>query len=147
VPYTAVANWFSPWPRLGGGDVDAVGLGGTTLFSISGFHWRSAFLALGLAFYSVIAAAIFLRRQPEDLGMFPDGIAPTSRSAEAATSESQTSTTGERSWSRAEALRTTALWLLVLSVFLASLGTGGIAFHTVAYFTHVKIAPPPPPPP
>jgi len=38
-------------------------------------------------------------------------------------------------------MRTTALWLLVASVFLASLGTGGIAFHTVAYFTDVKSSP------
>ena len=149
VPYTAVANWFhAKRPRAMGLVAMSTPLGSaaTTLifqFLVIHYGWRSAFLALGLAFLTlvVVPAAIFLRRQPEDLGMFPDGIAPTSRSNEAATSESQTSTTGERSWSRAEALRTTALWLLVLSVFLASLGTGGIAFHTVAYFTDVKIAP------
>ena len=38
-------------------------------------------------------------------------------------------------------MRTSTLWLLVASTFLASLGTGGIAFHTVAYFTDNKIAP------
>ena len=50
-------------------------------------------------------------------------------------------TAAERSWTRGDAMRTSTLWLLVASTFLASLGTGGIAFHTVAYFTDNKIAP------
>ena len=149
VPYTAIANWFhAKRPRAMGLVAMSTPLGSaaTTLifqFLVIHYGWRSAFLALGLAFlvFVVVPAAIFLRRQPEDLGMYPDGIAPSLRSAEAATSESQTPVTRERSWSRPEAMRTTALWLLVASAFLASLGTGGIAFHTVAYFTDVKIAP------
>ena len=149
VPYTAVANWFhAKRPRAMGLVAMSTPLGSaaTTLifqFLIIHYGWRSAFLALGLAFLTlvVVPAAIFLRRQPEDLGMFPDGIVPSLRSDEPAAAESQTSTTGQRNWSRPEAMRTTALWLLVASVFLASLGTGGIAFHTVAYFTDVKLSP------
>ncbi|HEX6769269.1 MAG TPA: MFS transporter [Candidatus Binatia bacterium] len=149
VPYTAVANWFhAKRPRAMGLVAMSTPLGsaGTTLlfqYLVTHYGWRSAFLAMGLAFLIlvVLPAAIFLRRQPEDLGMYPDGIAPTLRSDEAATSASQTPASGERSWSRPEAMRTTALWLLVVGVFLASLGTGGIAFHTIAYFTDMKIAP------
>jgi len=149
VPYTAIANWFhAKRPRAMGLVAMSTPLGSaaTTLifqFLVIHYGWRSAFLALGLAFLIlvVVPAAIFLRRQPEDLGMYPDGIAPSLRSAEAVTSAPPTSVAGEPSWSRAEAMRTTALWLLVVSVFLASLGTGGIAFHTVAFFTDVKIAP------
>jgi len=123
-----------------------LGSAATTLifqFLVIHYGWRSAFLALGLAFLIlvVVPAAIFLRRQPEDLGMHPDGIPPSLRSDKAVASGSQALLTGESSWSRADALRTTTLWLLVVGVFLASLGTGGIAFHTVAYFTDVKIAP------
>ena len=44
-----------------------------------------------------------------------------------------------RSWQRADAVRTGTLWLLVASAFLASIGTGGIAFHTAAYFTDVNV--------
>jgi MFS family permease len=149
VPYTAVANWFhAKRPRAMGLVAMATPLGSaaTTLifqFLVIHYGWRSAFLALGLAFLIlvVVPAAIFLRRQPEDLGLYPDGTAPCLHSDEAPTLESQNATTDERGWSRPEAMRTTALWLLVLSGFLASLGTGGIAFHTVAYFTDVKIAP------
>jgi MFS family permease len=149
VPYTAVANWFhAKRPRAMGLVAMSTPLGSaaTTLifqFLVIHYGWRSAFLALGLAFLTlvVVPAAIFLRRRPEDLGMYPDGIPPSFRPDQVASSDLQTLAAGERSWSRPEALRTTALWLLVASVFLASLGTGGIAFHTVAYFTDVKIAP------
>ena len=149
VPYTAIANWFhAKRPRAMGLVAMSTPLGSaatTLIFQFLDIHygWRSAFLALGLAFLIlvVLPAAIFLRRQPEDLGMYPDGVAPSLHSDARATSTTQSSANAERSWTRAEAMRMPALWLLVASVFLASLGTGGIAFHTVAYFTDVKISP------
>jgi MFS family permease len=149
VPYTAIANWFhAKRPRAMGLVAMSTPLGSaaTTLifqFLVIHYGWRSAFLALGLAFLIlvVVPAAIFLRRQPEDLGMYPDGIAPSLLPDDISPSAKPAARFTEPSWSRAEAMRTTALWLLVTSVFLASLGTGGIAFHTVAYFTDVKISP------
>jgi sugar phosphate permease len=48
---------------------------------------------------------------------------------------------GEQSWSLAEALRTPALWLIVVSSTLATVATGGIAFHLVAYYSDVHIRP------
>jgi len=149
VPYTAIANWFhAKRPRAMGLVAMSTPLGSaaTTLifqFLVIHYGWRSAFLALGLAFLIlvVVPAAIFLRRQPEDLGMYPDGVAPSLIPDEISPSAAPVVRMTEPSWSRAEAMRTTSLWLLVTSVFLASLGTGGIAFHTVAYFTDVKISP------
>jgi MFS family permease len=46
-------------------------------FFITHYGWRSAFMALGIALWVlvVIPGVIFLRRQPEDLGVYPDGIA------------------------------------------------------------------------
>jgi MFS family permease len=38
-------------------------------------------------------------------------------------------------------VRSPTLWLLVSSAFLAAIGTGGVAFHSAAYFTDVRIAP------
>lgn len=107
-------------------------------FLVAHHGWRSAFLALGLSLWILVAipGAIFLRRQPEDLGLGPDGLAPE-RHQEGPLSlgkEGQTRGT-ERSWTRGDAIRTSAFWLLVASTFLASIGTGGIAFHMVACFT------------
>jgi MFS family permease len=149
VPYTAVANWFhAKRPRAMGLVAMSTPLGSAAMtliyqYLVIHYGWRSAFLLLGWAFLIlvVVPAAIFLRRQPEDLGMFPDGVAPASQSDAAPGRDAQTADALEPSWSRAQALRTPTLWLLVASVLLASLGTGGIAFHMVAYFTDVKIMP------
>jgi MFS family permease len=149
VPYTAIANWFhAKRPRAMGLVAMSTPLGSAAMtllyqFLVTDYGWRSAFLVLGLAFLIlvVVPAAIFLRRQPEDLGMYPDGVAPTVQPQTPIAFFPPAAVNAERSWTRAEAVQTSALWLLVASVFLASLGTGGIAFHTIAYFTDVKIAP------
>ncbi|HYA28126.1 MAG TPA: MFS transporter, partial [Acidobacteriota bacterium] len=149
VPYTAVANWFhAKRPRAMGLVAMSTPLGSAAMiliyqFLVLHYGWRSAFLVLGWAYLIlvVVPGAIFLRRQPEDLGMFPDGVAPTLHPDAAPDPIVKLSHSFEPTWSRAAAMRTTTLWLLVASAFLASLGTGGIAFHTVAYFTDVNIVP------
>ncbi|MGZ8451056.1 MAG: MFS transporter [Candidatus Binatia bacterium] len=149
VPYTAIANWFHvKRPRAMGLVAMSTPLGSAAMtliyqFLVTHYGWRSAFLVLGLAFLFlvVVPAAIFLRRQPEDLGMYPDGVAPILNPDAISTTAVPSSANAEHSWTRAQAVQTSALWLLVASVFLASLGTGGIAFHTVAYFTDVQVPP------
>jgi MFS family permease len=149
VPYTAIANWFhDKRPRAMGLVAMSTPLGSaaTTLiyqFLVIHYGWRSAFLALGSAFLIlvVVPAAIFLRRQPEDLGLVPDGATAASPPVAVEGAAARAADHNEPVWSRAAALRTVTLWLLVASVFFASLGTGGIAFHMVAYFTDVKIVP------
>ena len=146
IAFTAVANWFHlKRPRAMGLVAMATPLGSAGLsliyqFFVAHYGWRSAFLALGIALWLlvVIPGLIFLRRQPEDLGLFPDGIAPSDRQLDAAEHPSVIASS-EISWERADALRTSTFWLLVASSFLASVGTGGGAFHTAAYFTDVKI--------
>ena len=148
IAFTAVANWFHlKRPRAMGLVAMATPLGSAGLsliyqFFVTHYGWRSAFLALGIALWLmvVIPGLIFLRRQPEDLGLFPDGMAPSDRQLDASEHHSAIASS-ETSWERADALRTGTLWLLVASSFLASVGTGGTAFHTAAYFTDVKIQP------
>jgi len=149
IAFTAVANWFHlKRPRAMGLVAMATPLGSAGLsliyqFFVTHYGWRSAFLALGIALWLmvVIPGLIFLRRQPEDLGLFPDGMAPSDRQLDASEHHSAIASS-ETSWERADALRTGTLWLLVASSFLASVGTGGTAFHTAAYFTDVNIPAP-----
>ena len=150
ISFTAVTNWFYlKRPRAMGMVAMATPLGSAALsliyqFFVTHYGWRSAFLALGIALWLlvVVPGIILLRRQPEDLGLYPDGVTRLSDDADAAfTGLKPSETMSEQSWSRSDALRTNALWLLVASTFLAAIGTGGTAFHTAAYFTDVEIPP------
>jgi MFS family permease len=151
VAFTAVANWFYlKRPRVMGLVAMATPLGSAGLslvyqFFVTHYGWRSAFLALGVALWVlvVIPGLVFLRRQPEDLGLLPDGaerIASSSPIVEMSGAVEHEAVL-EYGWRRAEALRTATLWLLVASAFLSSIGTGGVAFHLAAYLTDGALAP------
>jgi MFS family permease len=150
VPLTAVANWFYLMrPRAMGLVAMSVPLGSSALslvyqYLVTTHGWRSAFLVLGISLWVlvVIPGVFFLRRQPEDLGLRPDGgVADFFSDGGKETGEESLAHEPEQSWRQRDAMRTSSLWLLVAGTFLASLGTGGIAFHLVAYFTDVKITP------
>lgn len=147
IAFTAAANWFYvKRPRVMGLVAMATPLGSAGLalvyqYFITHYGWRSAFMALGVALWVlvVIPGVIFLRRQPEDLGLYPDGMAAPPSPPPGTMQEGASAV--EYSWQRRDAVRTATLWLLVAGQFLASIGTGGIAFHTAAYFTDGRISP------
>jgi MFS family permease len=141
IAFTAVANWFYvKRPRVMGLVAMATPLGSAVLslvyqFFVTHYGWRSAFLALGITLWVlvVVPGLIFLRRQPEDLGMLPDGVAHAPTAEENVSVESRSDL--EFSWQRADAARTATLRLLVTGAFLSAIGTGGVAFHMAAYMT------------
>jgi MFS family permease len=150
IAFTAVANWFYiKRPRVMGLVAMATPLGSAALslvyqFFVMHYGWRSAFLALGITLWVlvVIPGLIFLRRQPEDLGLLPDGIAHVA--ADSAVEENpgkEVRGRAEHSWQRADAMRTVTLWLLVAGAFLSAIGTGGVAFHMAAYMTDGALEP------
>jgi sugar phosphate permease len=150
VPMTAVTNWFYlKRPRAIGLVALAVPLGSFVLsllyqFMIATYGWRSAFMMLGAALWLlvVVPGFFFLRRQPEDLGMLPDGALPRPQEFNPTEPKSEpTPAIAEQSWSLKEAMRSRTLWLLVAASTFYSISTGGIAFHMVAYFTDVEIQP------
>jgi MFS family permease len=146
VPFTAVANWFYvKRPRAMGLVALSVPLGGSVLslvyqFLVMNYGWRTAFFALGVAVWLlvVLPGLFFLRRQPEDLGLKPDGAAPANWPVRLG--DESVASTAEHSWLTRDAIRSTALWLLIASTFLASVGTGGIAFHMAAHLTDEKMS-------
>jgi MFS family permease len=147
VPFTAVANWFyRKRPRAMGLVALSVPLGGSVLslvyqYLVAHYGWRSAFFSLGVAVWLLVAlpGLIILRRQPEDLGLKPDGANPPERDRRP--KEQPPAGEAEFSWQKRDALRTAALRLLVASTFLASIATGGIAFHMAAHLTDIKMRP------
>jgi MFS family permease len=150
VPMTAVTNWFYlKRPRAIGLVALSVPLGSFVLslvyqFMIEAYGWRSAFFMLGIALwlFVVVPGLFFLRRQPEDLGILPDGaLAEAHKPKQIDPGSERVAAAAEHSWSFKDAVRTRTLWLLIAASTFASISTGGIAFHMVAYFTDVTIQP------
>ena len=81
-------------------------------------------LALGIALWVlvVIPGLIFLRRQPEDMGLVPDGMPRLPETSRASENRPEFQAEAEPSWRRADAVRTSTLWLLVAGAFQGKLG-------------------------
>jgi MFS family permease len=111
-----------------------------TQLLIDGVGWRMAWVILALIGAGLIAplALLFVRRQPEDLGLLPDGDRPAGNPLEtdrlSTLSPHLSARSDERSWTRAEALRSAVFWRLVLAFGLLSLGTGSVGLHRIPAF-------------
>ena len=133
-----VLKWFV---RNRGKAVAYVGLGipvGALLFIpltqvlINEIGWRGAWIVLAIIGIVVIVplAAIFVRRQPEDVGLVPDGDLPEGSGGGAGSMR----IVEEVSWTVREAVRTTTLWRLVIVFSMVQLATGTVALHRIAAF-------------
>ena len=101
---------------------------------ISAFGWQTSWVILGLGLLVlVIPAAFVMRRRPEDYGLLPDGEEEVELQAPQTWRNVVTAAT-EVQWTRAEAVRTKAFWLLIISFGLASFSLGAFFLHLIAYF-------------
>ena len=123
--------------------ISAVGISGgglviapTAGWLVSEFGWRTAWVVLGVLTILVItpAAALLMRRQPEDVGLLPDGARPSAQSTAGVSSiKDPTRTDYEYPWTVRQAFRTRALWVLLAVQTLATLALMPMLFHQVAY--------------
>lgn len=126
--------------------ISAIGVsgGGFVIAPIAGqlvenFGWRDAWVILGIGMILLIVpfAALFMRRQPSDVGLVPDGISqanparPGMTGAEAA--ELAAGEPYEYPWTVREAARTMAFWVLLASQVLFLTSLMPMLFHQVAY--------------
>lgn len=148
VPVTAAANWFYlQRPRAIGLVTMSVPLGASAIaliyqFMINVHGWRSTFLTLAALLLTlvVVPTALFMRRQPEDFGLLPDGaLAPAP--AEPGEIRRSGEPGPEISWTLREAVSTPSLWLIAACLALGSLASGGIAFNMAAYFSDADFDP------
>ena len=103
--------------------------------------WRQtwivfAFMTLALA---VGPALLFIKRSPEEMGLLPDG-AQKPIGLEAAIGRgkkvaSELTINQDLVWTRSEAMRTQAFWLLVITFGIASMGVTGLNLHVFSYVT------------
>ncbi|MEZ4502033.1 MAG: MFS transporter [Dehalococcoidia bacterium] len=103
-----------------------------TIF-VDEFGWRAGWRALGvMAWVLVYPASLLMRSTPEEHGLHPDG----------KTDEEMASPSGDRvrmdfanSLTRSEALRTPALYMIVLAFGFSGVGLGTMLLQTIPFAT------------
>ncbi len=134
-----MAKWFVEkrgqvvaWAAMG------VSLGGViitpgSIYLIDELGWRSAWLVLAVFFtLLLIPAALVMRRAPEDHGLHPDG------RSQADVEQGKTHKAAmdlARSMTRAEALRTSSFYIMVLAFGLFTINIIVMLLQTVPYLT------------
>ncbi|MDE2687042.1 MAG: MFS transporter [Chloroflexota bacterium] len=98
--------------------------------------WERAWLMLAIIGASVIAplAAIFVRRQPEDMGLLPDGDSMHGPNEEDENKLNSGESADEVSWTVREAMRSPVFWSLVAMFSMVSLATSTVALHRIPDF-------------
>ena len=103
--------------------------------------WRQTWMVFGVLTMAllVLPALLVVKQRPEDMGLYPDGegepdaIDSTLRQKNAARELS--TNISEIVWTRAEAVRSSAFWLLVITFGISSVGVTGLNLHVYPYVT------------
>ncbi len=118
-----------------------LGIGGivflpVTQWLIDAYGWRGTWRILALIFLviSVPAAALFLRRQPEDMGLEVDGGPPEAPAEPGSEASCIRRADDEEVWTVREAFRTGTMWKLIAVFALSGVAQGGASFHRIPYF-------------
>lgn len=103
--------------------------------------WRQTWFVFGLTtmVLLVLPALLVIRRSPEDMGLRPDGAAEsvitTSSVASRKTENLASRPVLDAAWTRADAVRSSAFWLLVITFGISSVGVTGLNLHVYSYVT------------
>ena len=97
-----------------------------TQYLIDFSGWRNTWIIFGLLAIIIIIppSLVLLRRQPEDIGLLPDG----EQSSEKNYIDS------EVSWEFSEAIKTSVFWRITICLTVISMATGTIAIHRIPAF-------------
>lgn len=145
----AISNWFVR-KRGRAVAIAAMGIsfGGVVLAPLSErfiaeFGWRTAFIILGVMIWVVmlVPTALFMRRRPEDMGLLPDGDIPGQVSSKPMNAVQRAALNADIRWTRAEALRTPTLWIIIASFGMAGMGLSAMMMHVTPYVSDLGFSP------
>jgi len=145
--YTAVNNWFVARRTRATSIATLAQMAGLVAMpliaqlAIQRASWRAGWLAIGLLTLLVgfLPAYLFLVRRPEDLGLHPDG--GGGATARAAAAIAPGGLRNEPDFSRRQAMRLPAFWLLLLYTVLVYPIQAGISLHQAPHLIERGIAP------
>ncbi len=109
---------------------------------VGGFGWRTGALSLGLVtwFVGLLPAILFLRRQPEDMGLRPDGDPPDTEES-AGTAASSEARRPEVNFTLLQAARTHVFYLLLGISVAATMVSAGVTTNVIAYLVDKSLTP------
>lgn len=141
---TLVSQWFS---RRRGRAVSVVNLGKmlgmaivppVNALVIQQIGWREAWRVNALIVAVLVPIVLlFVRGRPEEVGQYPDGERLDDETSLAALAPRPPT----YAWTRREALRTPAMWLLLSATFVPALVTNGLSFNQISILNQVGLTP------
>jgi sugar phosphate permease len=104
---------------------------------VDSIGWRNTWTLLGVVTLLVMfPVALTMRRAPESYGLLPDGqIVGAVRNEKEQRAFEAAQRDFERSLTVREAVRTPAMWLLVLSTGCSALGMTGVIMNSIPFLT------------
>ena len=141
VSYSAIlAHWFEKKRGLASGlAVSGMGLGTFVMVPlsqslISMWGWRTTFVVTGVLAVIILLPlnAIFMRHKPEELGLFPDGVAGADRKRDIGPNDTVQQGPGTE-WTLQEAFRSGRFWALIAFSFFSIIGIYLILVHNVKF--------------
>ena len=110
--------------------------------------WRQTWMVFGVLTVAllVLPAVLVVRRSPEDMGLYPDGAAEPVAGVNGSARNKKTASElrfadSETVWTRTEAVRSSAFWLLVTTFGISSIGVTGLNLHVYSYVTDIGHSP------
>ncbi|MBO19835.1 MAG: hypothetical protein CL732_04760 [Chloroflexi bacterium] len=138
VPRTAAVNFFRRRRNMALAMVSVfrptAGAINIQIISVIASHqgYRAAYRYLGvLSILLVLPVVLFIRRQPEDIGLLPDGA--TEEQTDGPSGRRTQALIPEFSWTAGEAVKTKAFWMLVIIACLGTMGSSATGFSMVPY--------------
>ncbi len=148
VTSVAINNWFIRMRGRAlaisntGSSISNVVMIPVAVYVIAEHGWREMFWIFAIITWIVVLApsTILIRRRPEDLGLRPDGVEPDTPQGPAPTTlmpeqhrVASQETMPEPVWTRGEALRAPAFWLIAGCFAISSLAFQGINISLAPY--------------
>ena len=107
-----------------------------TVWILAVYNWQTSFVLFAVVTWLAVLlpSILLMRRQPEDMGLHPDGAEPEPMPVEEAASGDDPRETAATSaplrreavWGRRDVIRVPAFWLLIASISVANLAFQGI---------------------
>ena len=126
----------------------SIGIGLTILplavaLAIAAGGWRTGWLVLAVivVVFGVVPQWFLLVRAPEDLGLRPDGDGAVPRTAAGAGGARAADAAGEIAFTRAQAARTPALWLVMAYTLIVFSIQAGVSLHWAPHLVERGISP------